>query len=69
MADPYVHTPDDGRGQREVRCNGVLLSRVMYADTRRGIVRFASYPVRVNRRGEIVTTTRRGKITVHSIHG
>lgn len=62
----HIHTPGDCRGAREVYLNGGRISHVLYADTRKGIVRYCPAPVRINRRrGDcVLTRTKRGKVTV-----
>jgi hypothetical protein len=69
MADPYIHTPDDCRGPRIVLVNGKRVDRVTYADTRRGLIRYTAYPLRVNKREEVVERTRRGKVEVRPLNG
>lgn len=64
MAD-HIHTPHDGRGLRDVYLNGVKLKRVVYADTKRGIVRMHHDPIKVCRRREVARTyKRRGIVKV-----
>jgi hypothetical protein len=36
----HIHRVHDGRGLREVYCDGERIHRCIYADTRRGTVRF-----------------------------
>ena len=67
MADPNIHTPNDGRGPRAVFVDGERVERVTYADTRRGLIRYSHYPLRANARGEVVERTRRGKVEVRPI--
>ncbi|APG04953.1 hypothetical protein BJI69_14330 [Luteibacter rhizovicinus DSM 16549] len=70
MADQHIHTPDDGRGHRQVYVNGKPMKRVVYADTRRGIVRYVPEPPRANKRGDgVIERTRRGKVEVKTIDG
>lgn len=54
MSPESIHTPDDGRGPRDVYLNGQLIHRVMYADTKRGIVRCVHAPPRVDTRSNKV---------------
>ena len=67
MADSHIHTPCDGRGPRAVFVNGQRVERVTYADTRRGLIRYVRYPLTVNGRGEVIESTRRGKVEVRSL--
>lgn len=61
----HVHTFKDGRGARDVFLNGNKLDRVMYADTKRGIVRCVHDPIRLDkRRKRVLTFTLRGKVEV-----
>ena len=53
---PRIHTPDDGRGGRDVYLDGTMIERVVYADTRRGFVRMHHEPMRVSRRRDCVIT-------------
>jgi len=70
MVDPDIHTLDDGRGARRVYVDGKLVERVVYADTRRGIVRYYPFPLRLNKTGErFIVRTRRGKVRVEPIDG
>lgn len=62
---PWIHTPDDGRGMRAVYLDGKKVDQVVYADTRRGIVRIHHNPIRVNcERGVCRTYKRTGKVEV-----
>jgi hypothetical protein len=36
----WIHEPDDGRGHRKVFVDGQEVGRAIYADERRGFVRF-----------------------------
>ena len=68
MVDPHIHMPNDGRGPRNVYVNGKLMKRVVYADTRRGIVRYVDEPARIHKRREtVIERTRRGKVEVKPI--
>jgi hypothetical protein len=70
MVDPNIHTPGDGRGARRVYVDGKLMERVVYADTRRGIVRYEAFPRRLDKLGErFIVRTRRGKVTVVPLDG
>lgn len=62
---PHIHLPQDGRDPRDVFLNGQLVKRVLYADTRRGLVRVADDPYRVHKHGKrIITRTLRGVVLV-----
>lgn len=61
----WVHTPDDGRGARRVTVNGKPVERVVFADTRRGIIRAYRHPLTMDKhRKRALTYTRRGKVEV-----
>ena len=61
----HVHTPDDGRGPRDVFVDGKPVDRVFYADTRRGIVRAFRVPLKQDRwLKRLLTYTVRGKVVV-----
>ncbi|MBD1602094.1 hypothetical protein [Pseudomonas typographi] len=62
----HIHTPGDGRGRRLVYVNGNAVDGVVWADTKRGIVRYMPKPYRVKRPGgdEVYTRTLRGHVTV-----
>ena len=61
----YVHTPHDGRGRRDVFLNGKCITRVLYADTKRGVVRVTHDPIKLDkRRKKIRTQTLRGTVDV-----
>ena len=61
----YIHTPEDGRGLRDVFVNGKLIDNVVYADTRRNFVRITKTPFKTDRyRKRILLKTIRGKIDI-----
>lgn len=61
----HVHTPDDGRGKRNVFVNGVLIDGVTYADTLNGLVIYAPKPYRVAKGKDYIYTRKlRGAVTV-----
>lgn len=63
--EPHIHTPTDGRKPRNVYLNGVLIKRVVYADTKRGLVRITDSPVKIHKHGKrIITRTMRGVVEV-----
>lgn len=63
----HIHTAYDGRGPRDVFLNGKLIDRVMYADTRTGIVRVVSNPLKLDRwKKRILTRTLRGTVEVRA---
>jgi len=65
----HIHTPHDGRGLRHVFVNGNKIDRVIYADTKRGVVRYLPYPVRLHRnRQEVYSRVLRGNVEV-ALHG
>jgi hypothetical protein len=62
---PHIHTGGDGRRPRDVFLNGKRLERVVYADTRRGIVRVTDKPVKLHKHCKrIITRTLRGVVEV-----
>lgn len=68
MRREHVHVPGDGRGPRQVYVDGRPVMRVVYADTRRGIVRYYDDPPKMDkRRKRIIVRTRRGVVTVEPI--
>ncbi|AMV00057.1 hypothetical protein [Xanthomonas citri] len=65
MSGPHIHTPDDGRGRRQVLVDGRTVKRVVYADTRRGLVRYHNDPPKVHKHGKrFIERTRRGAVEV-----
>lgn len=61
----YVHTPYDGRGNRDVFLNGKKIERVIYADEKRGIIRVTDTPLRLDKwRKNILWKTLRGRVEV-----
>lgn len=65
----HVHTGGDGRGARDVFLDGTLINDVMYADTKRGIVRITTRPIRLDRFGKrVITKTLRGTVEVKFKH-
>ena len=69
-ANQHVHTSVDGRGIRIVTLNGKIVSNVTYADTKRGIVRVARWPLRIDKhKKRVLTRTLRGEVAVMQIVG
>lgn len=68
MSDTF-HSFDDGRGLRRVFVNGNEIQRVIWADTKRGVLEFYPDPPRIHksRRDEIYTRKLRGTVTVEYI--
>jgi hypothetical protein len=65
MTKPHIHTPKDGRGQRNVFVNGRLVKQVFYADTKRGIVRAYKLPLRLDKWGKrVLSETQHGVVEV-----
>ncbi len=61
----HIHTPDDGRGTRDVFVNGKPVECVIFADTKRGLVRAALQPLRLHKhRKRILTYTLHGEVVV-----
>lgn len=64
----HIHTACDGRGARDVFVNGNKVELAVYADTKKGIVRFHPRPARVAKNGqELYTRELRGKVEVVSL--
>jgi hypothetical protein len=65
MNSDHIHRTDDGRGLRDVFVNGVMVDRAVYADTKKGIVFFVPFPVRIKKNSDEIYTRRlRGKVEV-----
>ncbi|AOT26254.1 hypothetical protein EA004_20605 [Vibrio anguillarum] len=63
-----IHTPRDFRGPRNVFVNGNKIKFVVYADTKKGIVKYHPHPVRRKRGSNVVyTRTLKGLVTVEFI--
>ena len=61
----HIHTPDDGRGRRDVFVNGRQVHRAFFVDTRRGIVDYFPEPVRIHKHGKRAISRRlRGRVHV-----
>lgn len=71
--DTAIHKPDDGRGRRAIFLNGRLIENVVYANTRKGIIRVARIDtngvVKLDKhRKRILTDTLRGTVTVYPMN-
>lgn len=65
MQPRHIHTPEDGRGQRIIYVNGKRLNKVLYADTKRGIVDHFDDPPKVDKHGKrLITRRKRGNVRV-----
>jgi len=61
----HIHTLDDGRGRRLVTVDGKVVEKVLYADTRKGIVRHYDTPVRIHKHGKrAIERTKHGIVRV-----
>ena len=61
----HVHTTWDGRGERVVMVNGRRVKGAFYADTKRGIVRAYSLPLRADKYNKrCLSYTLRGDVVV-----
>ena len=61
----HIHTPDDGRGLRDVFVNGKLVMQVFYANTRTGVVKKYREPLKLNKwRKRVLTETLHGDVRV-----
>lgn len=65
---PWEHSPHDGRGLRRVYLNGEVIERVVYADTRRGLVLQHEDPPRIIG-DRIIPRKRYGRVEVVPIGG
>lgn len=64
MAD-HIHMVGDGRGLRRVYVDGREIRKVVYADTKRGIVDAYREPLKLDKHKKRVLTRRhRGKVEV-----
>ncbi|MBF4433211.1 hypothetical protein ERJ77_01610 [Vibrio anguillarum] len=64
----HIHTPRDFRGGRHVFVNGNEIRYVIYADTKKGIVKYHPHPVRLKKGSDVVyTRTLKGLVTVEFI--
>lgn len=64
MAD-HIHTPDDGRGIRDVFVDGQKVGHVFFADTKRGIVDYYPQPPKIDKREKRIISRRlRGRVEV-----
>ncbi len=67
-APTHVHTPSDGRGRRRVLLNGVVVDRVVFADTRKGVVRHFDRPAQIHKHGKrVIERTKHGKVEAEFI--
>ncbi|MGP9823758.1 hypothetical protein ACT048_04685 [Ectopseudomonas khazarica] len=60
----HIHTPNDGRGSRDVFVNGNRIDNVSWADVRAGVVWFAPEPIRATRREDVYCRRLRGHVEV-----
>lgn len=68
MIHPWIHTPGDGRGQRQVYLDGEPVYMCVYANTRTGVIRAYHDPVKVCPRREVVRSyKRRGNVRVEAM--
>lgn len=64
MAD-HIHTPNDGRGHRDVFVNGNRIDNVVWADALGGVVWFCPEPIRAAKGKDFLYTRRlRGVVEV-----
>lgn len=64
-ANEHIHTPRDGRGRRDVFLNGEKIDLVIYADTKRGIVRVVGNTIRLDKHHKrVLSKTLRGNVEV-----
>lgn len=67
MKIDHIHTPDDGRGLRDIFVNGRKIDSAFYADTRRGIVRAYRDPIKLDKwRKRALTKTLHGVVEVRA---
>lgn len=61
----HIHTPDDGRGLRDVWVDGKKIDKPFFADTRRGIVDYYVSPTKLHKYGKRLITKRiHGEVVV-----
>ena len=61
----WIHTPMDGRGVRKVLLDGKEIGNVVYANTKKGIVRVHPEPLKLDKhRKRVIEKTLRGKVEV-----
>ncbi|HDI3344792.1 TPA: hypothetical protein PMK43_002050 [Vibrio cholerae] len=64
----HIHHISDGRGKRKIFVNGNEIRYVIYADTKKGIVKYHPHPVRLKKgTDEVYTRTLKGVVTVEFI--
>lgn len=59
-----VHTPDDGKGRRIVKVNGIEIEHAIYADTEKGVVIAHKIPLEVDN-DELKTVEFSGRVEVY----
>ena len=70
MVPDHIHTPNDGRGYREVYVDGRKVERAFFADVKRGIVDFYPLPLRADKhRKRVISKRLRGKVEVRQKNG
>lgn len=64
----HIHVRGDGRGPRQVYLNGKPIMQVVFADTRKGVVRFHDRPAKVHKHGKrFIERTRHGLVEVRPL--
>jgi hypothetical protein len=64
----HIHTPNDGRGFREVFLNGKKITKVVRANTKKGTVTVTRSPIRLDKHNKrVLTKTLRGTVVVLEI--
>lgn len=59
-----LHTKSDGKGYREVFVDGVLVNTALEADTEKGYVLAAVYPLEIDENDELKSYRIEGKVEV-----
>ncbi|AJI88540.1 hypothetical protein CH54_3823 [Yersinia rochesterensis] len=67
MSKSFIHTPSDGRGKRKVFINDIEISRVIYANEKKGLVRFCPSPIKADRHGDVYSRTLKGTVRIEFI--
>lgn len=65
MNPEHIHEGSDGRGPRDVFVNGNQVKGVVYADTRKGLVRCIHQPPKLDKyKQRLITFTLKGDVVV-----
>lgn len=68
MRRPWEHWPNDGRGPRQVLLDGKEISRVVFADERRGLVLIHDEPLRLTKnKDRIIPRKKWGRVEIRPL--